>query len=116
MAVWWRRAGQRNQVGLLGAIELGPVLARARSVGAQRRRQALFDEALAQALDGRDADLERFGNASVAPSRPARGLVSLEQDLRVLEPAHVRLAAREQLAQLRALVRRQRDPIFLRHS
>jgi hypothetical protein len=116
-AVPRRRGGasQGDQMGLLRAIELGGVDACARAVGPQRRREPVLDKALAQALDGRDPDLKRLGNAAVAPARPTPGFVRLEQDLRVLERTHIGLAAREHPAQRRAFVCRQRDPIFLLH-
>jgi hypothetical protein len=109
----WLGTRRGDEVGLLLAVELGGIDPLAAAVWAQRRRQALLDEALADARHGREAHPDRLGDAPVTPGRPACGFIGLEQDLGVLELAHVGLAAREQPPELRALRRRQRHPIPL---
>jgi hypothetical protein len=106
-------AGERDQVGFLGAIQLALIGARPRAVGSQRRLQALLDEALAQPLDGGNACMEGFGDALVRPARSIVGLIRLEQDLSVLETAHVCLAPGQQPLKLLALLTRKRHPILL---
>ena len=95
------------------AVELGGVDPLATTIGAQRRRQALLDKAPPQPLHGGKAYLQRLGDALVRPARPRLGLVRLEQDLRVPEPAHIGLAARQQPPEFLPLLSRQRHPIAL---
>src|SRR6266545_610604 len=75
-----RRAGQSDEPGLgrpiAFALAAGPLLL----LATQGVVQALLDEALADALDGSDADLDRLADALVGPGRPAVGGVGLEQD------------------------------------
>src|SRR6187549_2507991 len=52
-------AGQRDQLGFLLAIELALVQPLADPVRAESGLQALQDEALPQALQGRDANIQR---------------------------------------------------------
>jgi hypothetical protein len=113
VAVRRRRAGQGDQVGLLLAVQLPAVGPPAAAVRAERRRQALLDEPPAQTLHGGEADVEGLDDPLVRPARPSLGLVRLEQDLGVLELAHVRLAAREQPPQPLALLAGQRHPVPL---
>jgi hypothetical protein len=79
-------------VGLLRAIQFALIDARSRAVGSQGRLQALLDKALAHPLDGGDTCAEGLRDALVRPARPAFSLVCLEQDLGVLETAHISLA------------------------
>src|SRR3954465_2334830 len=65
-----RRAGQRDQVGLLRTIKLSLVEARSRAVGAQGRLQALLDKALTQSLDGGDTRVNGVRDARVRPAGP----------------------------------------------
>src|SRR5215204_135560 len=108
-----RRAGQGDQVRLLLAVEPARVDPRAAAIRAERGGQALLHEAPPQALHGGHPDPDRSCDPLVGPARPTHRRVSLEQDLRVLEPAHVRLAARQQRRELIALRRRQRHSIPL---
>ena len=70
-------------------------------------------QTLAHALHGRQTDVQRFRNALIAPTWAIRDLVGLEQDLRVLERAHIGLAAGEHLPELLPLRWFQRHPIRL---
>src|SRR5215218_6259606 len=88
-----RRAGQGDEVRLLLAVEPARVDPRAATIRAERGGQALLHEAPPQALHGGHPDPDRFRDPLVGPARPTHRRVGLEQDLRVLEPAHVRLAA-----------------------
>lgn len=108
-----RGAGQGNQMRFLLAVESGGIDPLATTIGAQRRHQALLDKAPPQALHGGKTNLQRLGNALVRPARPRLGLVRLEQDLRVPQPAHIRLAARQKLPEFLPLLTRQRHPIAL---
>ena len=87
----WSGAGQRNQLGLLLAIELALIKPLADPVRAESGLQALQDEALPQALHGRDANIQRRNDPLVRPCWAALGLVGLEQDLRMLELADIGL-------------------------
>jgi hypothetical protein len=108
-----RRAGQGDEVRLLLAVEPARVGTRAAAIRAERGGQALLHEAPPQALHGGHPDPDRFCDPLVGPARPTHRRVGLEQDLRVLEPAHVRLAARQQRRKLFALRRRQRHTVPL---
>src|SRR5919199_6909368 len=110
------RAGQRDQVRLLGTVELVLIDAFSTPVGAQGGGEPLLDKAPAHALDGRDPDLERLGNALIRPARSAFGLIGFKQDLSVLDLANIGLAPREQPPQFIALVSRERHPIPLGHD
>jgi hypothetical protein len=79
-------------VRLLCAIQFALIDARSRVVGSQSRLQALLDKALAQALDGGDTCAEGLRDALVRPAWPTFGLVCFEQDLGVLETAHISFA------------------------
>ena len=85
----------------LRAVQLALVNPPTRAVGAQGRGEAVLDEALPHALHGCHPGAHRLGNPGVAPARPAASpvsrlaLVGAQQHLRVLELAHVRLAARQ---------------------
>jgi hypothetical protein len=111
-----RRAGasQRQQMRLLLAVQLARVEPRG-GLGQQRRREPLLDEPLPHPLDGTDAHLQRRGDLLVDTRRPALGRVGLEQDTGVGQLAGVSLAARDQPAEVVALLRRQRDLVPLRH-
>jgi hypothetical protein len=113
LTLGWGGAGQRDQLRLLLPVELGRIDALAAAIRAQRRRQTLLDKPPPQALDGGKTNLQRLGNALVRPARPRRGLVRLEQDLRVPEPAHIGLAPRQQPPEFLPLLTRQRHPIAL---
>ena len=106
-------AGQRDQLGFLFTIELALIEALADPVRAERGVQALLDEALPQALHGSDADVQRHDDPLIRPGRATLGLVSLEQDLRMLQLADVGLATGEQPFQLVALGRGQRHSVLL---
>jgi hypothetical protein len=110
------RAGQGNQMSLLFAVELARTDPLAATIGAERGGQALLHEAPPQPLHGGHPDADRFGDTLIRPARPARRRIRLEQNLRVLELAHVRLAARQQSPQLPALRLRQRHPILLHRT
>src|SRR6478735_824827 len=112
----WGGAGQRNQLGLLLAIELALIKPLADPVRAESGLQALQDEALPQALHGRDANIQRRNDPLVRPGWAALGLVGLEQDLRVLEPADIGFAPGEHLLQLVALRCRQGHSVLLHRS
>jgi hypothetical protein len=103
-------------VGFLRAIELALIGARSRAVGSQRRLQALFDKALTQSLDGGDTRVKGVRDARVRPARPAVGLIRLEQDLGVLETAHIRLAPGQQTVKLLALLSGERHAVLLGHG
>jgi hypothetical protein len=111
-----RRAGQRDQVRLLGAVELVLVGAFSTPVRAQGGGEPLLDKASAHALDSGDPSVERRGNALVRPARSFFGLIGLEQDLSVLDLANIGLAACEQPLKLVAFVSRERHPILLGHD
>ncbi len=98
-------------MGLLGAVELGFVDAFAAAIRAEGIGQAILDKASSDALHSGRADIEGLGNARIAPRRSARGLIGLEQDVGVLEFAHVGLAAGEQASQFLALLFGQRDTV-----
>jgi hypothetical protein len=110
------RAGQRNQVCLLRAIELTLVDPLSTPVGADRGGQPLLDKALTHAFHGCRPGLNGFGDARVAPGRPTVGLIRLEQDLGVLDLANVCLAAGQQPFKLLALGRDERHPVLLGHG
>src|ERR671932_2620988 len=107
------RAGQRDEVGLLGAVELGLVDALSAAIGAESISHTILDEALSDALHGGLADIEGFGDARIAPGWSTGGLIGLEQDVSVLEFSHVGFAAGEQALQLLALLFAQRDAVSL---
>jgi hypothetical protein len=88
----------------------------ARRTGAQRRRQPLFDKALANPLDGRHAHPHRLGNLGVDLTRPSLTLIGVKQDASMGQPPCRTLAARDQPLQFPAFVRLQRDLVaFGRH-
>ena len=109
-------AGQRDQMRLLLPVELGGVDPLAAAIRAQRRRQAFLDKPPPQALHGGKTNLQRLGNALVRPARPRRGLVRLEQNLRVPEPTDIGLAPRQQPPKLLTLLSPQGHPIALHPS
>src|ERR671917_9151 len=111
-----RRAGQGDEVRLLLAVEPARVDPRAATIRAERGGQALLHEAPPKALHGGHPDADRFRDPLVGPARPTRRRVGLEQNLRVLEPAYVRLAARQQRRKLIALRRRQRHTVSLHRA
>ena len=63
-AVGWRAAGEGDQAGLLGAIDLALVLA-ARCTTVEGCFEPLLDKLFADARDGRLADLNSVGNGIV---------------------------------------------------
>jgi len=103
-------------VSFLGAVELALVDALATPIGAQRGGEPLFDKAPAHALNCRDPSLEGLGNALIWPSGSAVGLIGFEEDVSVLEPANVRLAAGQQPLQFVALRRGECHPVSLGHA
>src|SRR5918912_1139935 len=107
------RAGERDEVGFLGAVELGLVEAFSAAIRAEGIGQAALDEASSDARHGGDAHIEGFGDLGIAPGGSARGLIGLEQDVGVLEFLHVGLAAGEQAFQVLALLFGERDAISL---
>ena len=111
-----RRAGQRDQVRLLRAVELALVEARSRAVGSQGRLQALLDKALTQSLDGGDTRVKGVRDVRVRPAGPAFGLIRLEQHLGVLETTHIRLAPGQQTVKLLALLSGERHAVLLGHG
>ena len=108
--------GERHEVGFLCAVELAGVDALAAAIRAERWGQPLLDKALADAFHRRDPGIERLGDTRVWPSGSCFGLIGLEQDLGMFEPAHIGLAARQQTIKLLALRRRERHPVFLVHG
>src|SRR6266540_2572723 len=108
-----RRAGQSDEPGLgrpiAFALAAGPLLL----LATQGVVQALLDEALADALDGSDADLDRLADALVGPGRPAVGGVGLEQDAGAGELLGGGLAGGDQGGQLRAFLGGQRNLVLL---
>jgi hypothetical protein len=60
--------------------------------------------------------MEGFGDALVRPARTVFDLIRHEQDLGVLETAHIRLAPGQQALKLRALLARERHPVLLEHG
>ncbi len=111
-----RRTGERNQVSFLRAVELGLVDAFPTPVGAQRRGEPLLDKALANALHGGAAHPYSLSDALIRPTRSAFSLVSLEQNLGVLDLANIGLAASEQTLKLLAFLDSKRDPVLLGHG
>jgi hypothetical protein len=85
--------GQRNKMRFLLTIELVLIDPLAAPIRAERRRQPFLDKALTQPLHRGHANINCFGNPRIRPVRTARSRIGLEQNLRVLELAHVRLAA-----------------------
>ena len=116
LSVGWSRAGERDQVSFLGAIELALVDALATPIGAQRGGKTLFDKALAHALHGRDPCRERLSDARVWPGWPTVGLIGLEQDLGVLDLANIGFAARQQPLKLVAFGTGEGHPVLLVHG
>src|SRR6266540_3659506 len=108
-----RRAGQSDEPGLgrpiAFALAAGPLLL----LATQGVVQALLDEALADALDGSYADLDRLADALVGPGRPAVGGVGLEQDAGAGELLGGGLAGGDQGGQLRAFLGGQRNLVLL---
>ena len=76
----------------LRTVEFALIEACSRAVGSQGRLQALLDKALAHPLDGGDTCVKGLRDALIRPAWPTFGLVCLEQDLGVLETAHISLA------------------------
>lgn len=75
--------------------------------------QALFNEALADALDGAQAAAEGLNNPGVLPGRAAVGLVGLEEDAGTGQRAGGAFPGGDELAQLLALFGGQGDEVFL---
>jgi hypothetical protein len=77
--------------------------------------EALFDEALAEAFHGGDADLHRLGDALIGPGRSPGAGVGLEEGAGVGEFPGGGIAGGDELGQLLALRSCQRDLVLL-HS
>jgi hypothetical protein len=107
-------AGQGEEMGFLLPVQLAPVEPWGRP-GQQRRRQPLLHEPLAHPLDRAHAHPHRRRDRRIDPPRAAFRLVGLEQDARVGQLAGVGLAARDHALELAPLLRRERDPVPLRH-
>src|SRR5271169_1040948 len=77
----WRRlaAGQSDQLDLLFAVEFALVLP-VDFAWAKGAVQALFDEGLADAVDGSQADIESLPNLCVRVARFGLGSRRFEQD------------------------------------
>jgi hypothetical protein len=84
------------------------VEALAAAARARGRREALLDEAPAQAPHRGEADVEGLGDPPIRPARPARRPVGLRHDPRVPGPAGVPPAARERPPRLPAPLGRRR--------
>ena len=79
-------AGQDDQAGLGVAVEHGEPTGAGLGLADQRGFEALLDEALADALDGADIDVEGQGDVGVAPGGSTVGGVGLQQDAGVGDP------------------------------
>src|SRR5262249_26486289 len=82
-------------------------------LAAQGCLQALLDEALADALDGGAADLDRLGDPLVGPGRAAGGGGRLEQGAGGGKLAGGALAGRDQVGQLLAVLVSERNLVLL---
>ena len=73
----------------------------------------MLDEALADPLDGGDADLQRLGDAVIGPGGAAVGLVGLEEDAGVGQRLGGRLAGGDHGLQLLAFLVGERHTVLL---
>src|SRR5262249_6082327 len=80
------RAAYDRIKSLRSAIELGRWAGPVLGLAPQGVGEALLDEALADAGDGGEANVEGLGDALVSPGRAAVGLVGLEQDAGMGQP------------------------------
>ena len=106
-----RTARQREQVGLLGAVELA-ILATGGLLPKQRRRQPLLHERLAHPVHRRGSTLHRLGNLLIVPAQPARAGIGLEQNAGVDQHGRRLLAGADQVIKLGALVGGQANNVF----
>jgi hypothetical protein len=105
--------GQGDQVGLLFAIELAAAMPRL-GTASEDSLQALFDEGLAHAIDGSQADAKGGADLLVGPGR-AGGDVRLEQDPGTGDLAGSRFALAHQRLQALPLLLGQFHHILLVH-
>ena len=108
-----RRAGQGDQPGLAGPAELALATGLVLLLADEGRFQPLFDEPLADPLDGGDADLQRLGDLLVDPAGSALGLVGLQQDPGVGQLLGGDLTGGNQPGQLLTLIDGQGDAVLL---
>jgi hypothetical protein len=107
----WSRAGQREQVGFSFTIQL----ARSPTSGSMAMRgcvQPLFDEALADTMNGLATDIEGLLDILISPSRTPWTAISFEQDLGMGTHAACSSAGVDQLAKLSALISSQGYNVF----
>jgi hypothetical protein len=78
--------------------------------------QPVLDEALADALDGRQADVQRPGDGLIGPGRPIGALVGLQQDPGAREFSGGRSACRNPMAERRPVALGQGDHVLLAHA
>jgi hypothetical protein len=95
------------------AVQLAGIDPLAPAIRVESGRQPLFHEALPHPLHGGHPDADRLGNPHVRPRRSTLRLVGPEQHLRMLQPAHLGLAARQKGCKLITLRPAQRHPIPL---
>jgi len=88
--------GQGNQASLGGSIEFTFSTRLILHLATQCCFQPLLNEALANPLDGGDADFHGFRDLLVNPSRSTFGLIGLEQDAGVNEFLGRRFAGGDQ--------------------
>jgi len=102
-------------VRFLGAIQLARMLLAGRP-RPQRRRPALLDTPLANALDRRTVDLQGLRDRLIGPPGTGDAFVHLEQDAGMGQRAGRRLATCQQVFQVRSLLGHQFHPIGFVHA
>ena len=107
-----RAAGQRNQVGLLGTVELTILPARG-LLSEQSRREAFLHEGLADPVPRRSPALHRLGHPVVVPTRPVRPGIGLEQNPRMDDHGRRPLPSANQVFQFGTFLGGQVDDCLL---
>lgn len=107
------RAGERDQVGLLLAVEDRLDRRSLPLLACQHGGETLGDELLAHAGDHADVGVERLADALVRPPFAALALIGFEQDAGLEEGLGRRLTLRDEVVELLALLARQPDDEFL---
>jgi hypothetical protein len=109
-----RRASQREQMGLSFPVQfaLSPT---GRAATMQRCILALFNEALANTMNGLATDFEGISDSFISPGRTLGSTISLEQDLCVGTGTARCCAGVDQFAKLNTFISSQGYLVFSRH-
>ncbi len=110
---WRFGAGQCDQACLTSTVESRLAAGLVLLLANKSSFQSLFDEPLANPLDGGDIDLDGFSDAFVGPARSIGCSIGLEEDAGVSQFQGCRLTGGDQIVQRLAFGGGERDLVLL---